>query len=263
MALLLALGYSVDVQCQQLPDQFAHPLHLTASPVPTQQTVGYSVYPGYPKTNDASALENGTDSIEHPDPFEQGYLQPIARIEIELGNTNLDPRVRSLLETNLHNLYTALDTLRLRQKARKPGMELGMVPYPPKLPSFTNSTHAMVQQAMADHATNAQLWANLIQAQIEATKNGDKAAVGRAERKLADYLEEQFGRINGTNYPPGMSLAQIAKEGRAKIGQKSDQKNGQITITLDRRKLVLTILVVVMLAPIGLFAFYKLRHRKV
>lgn len=55
---------------------------------------------------------------------------------------------------------------------------------------------------LADHQTNAQLWANVRQA--EESKETEK--VSRTKQELADYLAARLGAIQGKTYPTGMSF---------------------------------------------------------
>jgi hypothetical protein len=64
------------------------------------------------------------------------------------------------------------------------------------------------KQRLADHQTNALLWANLRGASL----SKDQEKIAKAERELSEYLTRRLSQIQGTNYPAGMSLRAIMQE---------------------------------------------------
>jgi hypothetical protein len=211
--------------------------------------------PNFHRITNASkvvAHDNGTNSVAPSGSMATDLLRRIAFYQGELNKTNLPPILRSMYNTNLALLSNTLAIF-----GNGPKFNLSSIPKPPSMPELIGSgTNAvpspramnpMLQQAEAEMRTNRQMWKNLVKAQV----SHNKPEAARAERELADYLAVQLGKINGKTYPSGMSLAAIMKEYGAKASEKP----------FNRRKVVLVILVAVMLTPLFLFAFYKLRHR--
>ena len=107
---------------------------------------------------------------------------------------------------------------------------------------------ANAKQQLADHQTNAQLWANLVQAQL--SRNSEQVASSQA--KLADYLGSKLGKIQGKTYPQGMSLDAIMDEYR---------KQGNGSHWFDSRTVIRTIIFTVFLLPPLVMLFMAIRKR--
>ncbi len=143
-----------------------------------------------------------------PDPIEQSWSLAIAQKERELADTTLDPYRRQALEAIV----------------------------------------ATLKQQLADHTTNAQLWANLHQAQ----QSKDAETKAYAERELADYLEANLGKIQGKKYPPGMSLDAIMAE---------YQKQGNGSHWFNSRTAIRAIILTVFLLPPLVMIFMAIKKR--
>ncbi len=143
-----------------------------------------------------------------PDPIEQSWSSAIAQKERELADPRLDPYRRQALET----IVTTF------------------------------------KQQLADHTTNAQLWANLRLAQ----QSKDAEQMDHAKRELADYLAKSLGKIQGKTYPTGMSLDAIMEEYR-------EQGNG--SHWFNSRTAIRTIILTVFLLPPLLMIYMAIKKR--
>ena len=121
----------------------------------------------------------------------------------------------------------------------------------PALPAHTRHIDELMlkslKQRLADRNTDFQLWANLRMAR----ERRNPEQIAQAERQLADYLSAKLGRIQGKQYPPGMSLDAIIKQYEIQAG------GGKF----DRRRIVIAALVVVALVPAAFLVFRTLRRK--
>jgi hypothetical protein len=101
-------------------------------------------------------------------------------------------------------------------------------------------------QKLADHRTNAQLWANVLQARV----SRDAEKVARNEQQLADYLAARMGKIRGKPFPPGTSLSAVMKEYRTPR-------------RFVPRQVILTTLILLTISPLAIIAVLSLRARRV
>ena len=88
----------------------------------------------------------------------------------------------------------------------------------PTLAANTRKTdEAMLEdykQKLADHITNAQLWANLHMDQ----QDNNSEQIIRSQNQLADYLAKKLGQMQGKTYPQGMSLDAVIAEYQKQVG---------------------------------------------
>lgn len=123
----------------------------------------------------------------------------------------------------------------------------------PMLPPRERETYktmlAGYQSKLADHETNAQLWASLHLAE----QNNDPQQVARSEQQLADYLAVKLGELQGKKYPTGMSYAAVVEQYRIQAG------GGRF----DRRKIVVAILAVTAILPVVILIFKLSWRRKI
>ena len=125
-----------------------------------------------------------------------------------------------------------------------------MLADPALAPNLRETYEAMLEgykQDLADHKTNAQLWADLRMAR----QLKDHERIDLSEKQLADYLAIKLGKIQGKKYSPGMSLDAVLEQYRIQAGG-----------GIDRRQVIRAILVFVMIAPLVFFTIYKFWRRK-
>jgi hypothetical protein len=142
------------------------------------------------------------------DPILQTWSSIVERNERELADPALDPYKRQALETIVAN----------------------------------------AKQQLADHQTNAQLWANLVQDEI--SRNTQQAE--RDKAKLADYLAARLGKVQGKAYTQGMSLEAVMAE---------YQKQANGSHWFNRQSTIRVILLVIFLAPPLAMIFIALKRR--
>lgn len=138
-----------------------------------------------------------------PDPIEQWLSSTIARYERELADPTLSPGLRESYANMVINL----------------------------------------KEKLADHQTNAQLWADLRLAR----QSKDSEKISQAEQGVADYLAAKIGK------PTGMRLDAVMKEYRKKTGAST---------WLDRTKIIRAVVVSVFLLPPLVLIFFVLRKRR-
>jgi len=121
----------------------------------------------------------------------------------------------------------------------------------PAVSAFTLSNLDAARRDMAarkeDHRKDMRLWAEVRRARA----SGDPKEISAAEQALADYLSARLARTRGKTYPPGTSLATILKEYRGLARHRS-----------PRRWWVPVTLATVTVAPLAVFALYRLRERR-
>jgi hypothetical protein len=147
------------------------------------------------------------------DPIEQSLQQAADRLESELSDPNLNPIMRKTYEGLLAD-----------RKAQ-----------------------------LADHQTNAQLWAHVHLAH----QHHDLDQAAQADQALADYLGAKLGRIQGKSYPAGVSLSTVLADYR---------KQGGVSVSAassPHNVLRLVVIVAFIIPPIviGFFVF-KMRFSR-
>jgi len=130
-------------------------------------------------------------------------------------------------------------------------------PPPPKLvlpkhESVEVVTRRAMERVNASMQSNQQLWSDLLSAQVEARKSNDQEAVARAEKRLADFLAEQYGKARGKSYPSNATLAEVITGSNVDQGHSGNY----------RRRVVWEVLAGIVLAPAVALMFYKLRHKR-
>jgi hypothetical protein len=143
-----------------------------------------------------------------PDPIEEALASDVTKYEGELANTSLAPNTRKTYEAMLDNY----------------------------------------NQKLADHETNAQLWANLRLA-LDSHK---QEQLVQAQRQLADYLATRLGKVQGKTYPAGMSLDAI-------LAEYQKQANG--SHWSNRQTIIRFFLLAVFLVPPVVMIFVALKKR--
>jgi len=202
-------------------------------------------------TNSAAIPESAPGASDPPNPLHQA----IDYYKTQLGKTNLTPQDRAAYIMLIQQYNAALadyhSNMNGLQRIDIPKPSLPNSPAPYKVPNHGDVAGHLYQQVLAEHQTNAQLWSDLFQAQVRARKSNDKEAVARAEKELADFLAVQLGRAN-KKISPGMSLAEIMNASGSGVAHQR----------VERRKLVVRVLAGVILAPVVLFAIFKLRQNR-
>ena len=103
----------------------------------------------------------------------------------------------------------------------------GELANPSLTPEMRRTYEAMLstfQEKLADHQTNAQLWANL----RLATQNQNQEKMILAKKQLANYLAVQLGKIQGKTYPSNMSLEAVMEEYKKQVGYSHWYENQSI-----------------------------------
>jgi hypothetical protein len=253
MALWLAPVLTASIQGGQPADQSGIQPILPAPYVGVRPPDVPLHHPNQPLTNGLAQPGNRSNAVEQSSPFQED----IDHYQRELQKTDLAPQLRSAYSMLLQQYIEMNIRFRNTPNVRgphftpRPILAGDTVPLSVPNPSAV-SGGPTYQQMMAEHATNAQLWANLFDAQVKAHTSNDKELAATAEKQLADFLAVQLGKGN-KKISPGMSLPEIMKANGAPVHEQKP----------DRRKLVLAILSGVILAPVISFANYKLKHRRV
>jgi hypothetical protein len=197
-------------------------------------------------SNGVPMRENRRHSGSQVSHLEQSILSQIDQIKRKLEDTNVSPPMRSMYAMSLQQMEALLAQQRSLAQPESKGFAL-----PDRL--FPDSNYAAItMRQFAEHDTNVQLWSNLFRAEAQSMKTHNKEPVTQAERQLADFLMEQQRKARGKIYPPGTGLSDILKDIHTR--RSSQEKH-------DRREVVITILLSLMLAPILLLAGYKLGQR--
>ncbi len=92
------------------------------------------------------------------------------------------------------------------------------------------------------------LWSNLLQAKISKDPN----RIMESEKELASYLNERLTKITGKNHPSDRTLEAVLKDYK------------QVTETMSRapasrRKIIATVVVTLLLVPLGIYLFRRLK----
>lgn len=103
-----------------------------------------------------------------PDPISEQLTLEVAKYQAQLADPTLAPGIRKSYERMLANY----------------------------------------QEKLADHETNAFLWANLHLAE----QNDNREQIASAKKHLAKFLAGQLGRMQGKTYPTNMSLDAVLAE---------------------------------------------------
>jgi hypothetical protein len=227
----------------------------------------------------ADAEDGGGNSVTPPDAMESWLRREISTTQADLQHTNLDELTRLTLSRQLWDFKERLaehqaqvQTNLARVELLRTNKALATMDPPdfigqrlsesiqhfqheaanPNLPPMLRQTFQTLAdnraKRLADHETNVQLWANV----MHARQAPDVEKRAQAERELADYLAANLGQIQGKTYPPGMSLDAILK----------DYKKSGSGWQMDRRTVVLVVLIVVLVSPVAFFGIYYLRRRK-
>jgi hypothetical protein len=121
--------------------------------------------------------------------------------------------------------------------------------------------------------SNAQIWADLFNDQVEARRSGDTNEVARAEKKAADFLAAEMGKAN-KHITPGMSLQEIMKANAAQLAQKTKTNTAQVGQPMrangtqvaqkkyDRRQVAALMLAEAVILAVGFFAYLKWGRRR-
>jgi len=100
------------------------------------------------------------------------------------------------------------------------------------------------KRQLADHQTNAQLWANVHQA----AQSKNPGELARAKQELADYLAARIRK------PKGASLDAVIGEYQKKTGDRH---------WFDNETLIRSLLLIVLVCPLLLIVFLSFRKRRV
>lgn len=221
------------------------------------------------------------NSIASNDTMGVWLLGEIEDTKRDLQNEGLNPTGRKLMQDNLAALQARLDDHRSQVQSRAALIAGERINPRSAMTNFSNVPDSVVQsmsalrsryehtlsgtnlapvvrkayeqlvanidQHLADHETNVQLWANLHQAQF--LKDPVKKA--QAEQALASYLGARLGRIQGKTYPANMSLRDVMKEYDKQDGAK-----------FDRRKIIIAMLLVTTCLPLVILGFYEVLNKK-
>lgn len=218
-------------------------------------------------SNEAVGADSITNFGEYSNPMEKQASQVISQLKRRLDQTNLPPQTRAYIESEMAQINAQMVMLRNMRKDMDKARSLHPLfglPTNSEAPDTSVNLPANLQQIMADQETNSRLWANLAKAQVLARKSGDKEAAARAEAELVSYLQAQYGAINGKTYPPGMSLADIMKENplAPALGGQRNTDPGKIVLIIDRRRAVIGLLSVMLVAPLLVLIYHWLKSRK-
>lgn len=197
----------------------------------------------------------------------------IADAERNLENTNLDARLRPVIESQLRQHRMELtnyeeqrkedaeqkrkfqEALRanprtawtnmpdplensLRASIRRYESELSDPGLAANVRETDERSLAVLNQQLAERATNVQLWANL-RLGIE---NDNSAQIDEAKKHLASFLAKRLGDTQGKQYPTNLSYDAVIA-----LYQKA---SGTSSPTVDRRKIVISALVLAAVVPI-------------
>lgn len=229
--------------------------------------------------NDLNVVEQTTNLSAPRDAMEAWLLQMIESTKRDLGKLNLDVNTRQRLEwkmkrlqgqmadyqTQVQSNITIAAAMRSNPKTAFTNMldpiaqswSLTVKQYERELADPTLNPYrrqaletivANAKQQLADHQTNAQLWANLVQAQL----SRDSEKVASSQTKLAGYLETKLEKVQGKKYPPEMSLDAVMEEYR---------KQGNGSHWFDNRTVIRTIIFIVFLLPPLVMIFMAIKKR--
>ena len=169
-----------------------------------------------PSTNaSASSLQKSLD------PAERWYVDAIEETKRKLQDPALHELARAGLASDLIRYEAKLASLRIYRKQHEELMEAQrktaqalneranarMTSALSEYREMFSSIRAGHAQALADHGTNVQLWANY----NEAHRKRDAQLIAKRERELADYLTKKIEKIDGKQYPTNMSLEQVMR----------------------------------------------------
>ena len=214
-----------------------------------------------------------TSNIVPHDAMEAWLLKTIETNKFDLQKTNLDSHSRWMLEQHLRLLQGQWSDHEAQVESNKafaeairsnPRGALTNMPDPitqalslsvartkseladPTIDPYRRQAHETVlgtfKQQLADHETNAQLWADVHSARA----SGNQEEISNAEHMLADYLAAKIGK------PKGMSLDAVMEEYKKRSGDYH---------WYDSRPIIRTTLLVVFLVPPTVMIFFALKKR--
>jgi hypothetical protein len=194
----------------------------------------------------ADAEDGGGNSVTPPDAMESWLRREISTTQADLQHTNLDELTRLTLSRQLWDFKERLAEHQAQVQTNLARVELlrtnkALATMDP--PDFIGQRLSESIQHFQHEAANPNLPPMLRQ-------TFQTLADNRAKR-LADH-ETNVQLWQGKTYPPGMSLDAILK----------DYKKSGSGWQMDRRTVVLVVLIVVLVSPVAFFGIYYLRRRK-
>ena len=194
----------------------------------------------------ADAEDGGGNSVTPPDAMESWLRREISTTQADLQHTNMDELTRLTLSRQLWDFKERLAEHQAQVQTNLARVELlrtnkALATMDP--PDFIGQRLSESIQHFQHEAANPNLPPMLRQ-------TFQTLADNRAKR-LADH-ETNVQLWQGKTYPPGMSLDAILK----------DYKKSGSGWQMDRRTVVLVVLIVVLVSPVAFFGIYYLRRRK-
>jgi hypothetical protein len=188
------------------------------------------------------------------DSYKLWLLEDIDKNRRELSETNLSANYSNFISSIRANPKTAwtnaLDPIgrALELGIQRDELELAGSNLAPNLRVTYEMMLADSKLKLADHQTNAQLWANL----RTAIQNRDAHEIVEAKQALAGYLARRLGPLQGKTFPSNMSYDAIIAQYKIAAGGSQ----------IDRRKVIMGILVLLTIMPVAFYVRTILLRRK-